>query len=66
MSEAAPQAAATQRGALTITPALEALRWNWGDAYEIWHDSEDWHARRRDRVGRLPHSRCGWVPAGRS
>jgi len=34
--------------------ALEALRWDWGDAYEISHDDEDgWHARRRDGLGSL-------------
>ena len=32
--------------------ALEALRWNWGEAYEIGRDDEHgWHARRRDGLG---------------
>jgi hypothetical protein len=32
--------------------ALEALRWDWGDAYEIGHDDErGWRARRRDGLG---------------
>ncbi len=34
--------------------ALEALRWHWGDAYEIGHDDEHgWHAARRDQIGGL-------------
>jgi hypothetical protein len=34
--------------------ALEALRWHWGDAYEIGRDdASDWHARRRDGLGGL-------------
>jgi hypothetical protein len=32
--------------------ALEALRWDWGEAYEIGRDDErGWHARRRDDLG---------------
>jgi hypothetical protein len=32
--------------------ALEALRWNWDDAYRIgWDDDRGWHARRRDGLG---------------
>lgn len=32
--------------------ALEALRWDWGEAYEIGRDDEHgWHARRRDGLG---------------
>lgn len=31
--------------------ALEALDWNWGDAYEIGRDEDVWHARRRDGLG---------------
>ena len=31
--------------------ALEALRFGWGDAYEIWHDEGGWRARRRDGLG---------------
>ena len=34
-------------------PALSALIYGWGDAYEIWHDSEGWHARRRDGLGEV-------------
>jgi len=34
--------------------ALEALRWNWGEAYLIGHDDErGWWAARRDRIGSL-------------
>jgi hypothetical protein len=34
--------------------ALEALRWDWGEAYEIGRDDErGWHARRRDGLGCL-------------
>jgi hypothetical protein len=34
--------------------ALQALQWNWGEAYEIGHDSErGWWAARRDRTGSL-------------
>lgn len=37
--------------------ALEALRWDWGDAYEIgFDDDRSWHARRRDGLG-------GWLTA---
>ena len=32
-------------------PALSALIYGWGDAYEIWHDEVGWHARRRDGLG---------------
>lgn len=35
----------------TAGEALEALEFGWGDAYEIWHDGGDWHARRRDGLG---------------
>ena len=32
--------------------ALEAFRWDWGEAYEIGRDAErGWHARRRDGLG---------------
>jgi hypothetical protein len=41
---------------------LEALRWNWGEAYEIGHDDErGWWAARRDRIGSLL---TGADPAG--
>ena len=34
--------------------ALEALRWDWGEAYLIGHDDErGWWAARRDRIGSL-------------
>jgi hypothetical protein len=33
---------------------LEALRWDWGEAYLIGHDDErGWWAARRDRIGSL-------------
>jgi hypothetical protein len=51
MDQAAPQAAPggkTSGDELT----LSALRYGWGDAYEIGFDSErGWHARRRDGRG---------------
>jgi hypothetical protein len=31
--------------------ALEALRWNWGVAYEIGVDDSQWWCRRRDGIG---------------
>jgi hypothetical protein len=32
--------------------ALDQLRWDWGEAYEIGRDGErGWHARRRDGLG---------------
>ncbi len=47
-----PQAART-----ATDHALEALRWDWGEAYEIGLDDElGWHARRRDGLG-------GWLTA---
>lgn len=36
--------------------ALEALRWNWGEAYEIEVVDDEWRARRRDGLG-------GWLTA---
>ena len=42
-----PQAARTASAV-----ALEALRWDWGDAYEIGCDDDrGWRARRRDGLG---------------
>jgi hypothetical protein len=32
---------------------LEALRWDWGDAYEIGLGDRQWHARRKDGKGAL-------------
>ena len=32
-------------------PALSALIYGWGDAYEIWRDEEGCHGRRRDGLG---------------
>lgn len=40
---------------LTMT-ALESLRWNWGDAYEIGMTDSGWRARRADGLG-------GWITA---
>jgi hypothetical protein len=58
MDEAAARAAGTKTGAETvehpagIEQALEALRFHWGDAYEIGHDDErGWWAKRRDGLG---------------
>lgn len=36
--------------------ALEALRWNWGEGYEIEIIDDTWQARRRDGLG-------GWITA---
>ena len=36
--------------------ALDALRWNWGSAYQIETDGDTWRARRLDRLG-------GWMEA---
>jgi hypothetical protein len=41
----------------TAMNALDALRWNWGSAYEIETDGGTWRARRLDRLG-------GWMEAG--
>ena len=51
MSEAAPQAAAA--GSRTgHNQELAALRYGWGEAYEIGHDEDHgWRARRRDGLG---------------
>src|SRR5260370_8426148 len=52
MDQAAPQAVGIEQAAHATGQALEALRWNWGDAYEIGHDDErGWWAKRRDGVG---------------
>jgi hypothetical protein len=49
MGETAPQAA---RGKTPDERALEALRWNWGEAYRIgWDVARDWWANRRDGLG---------------
>jgi hypothetical protein len=38
-----------------IDAELEALRWNWGDAYRIeWDEENGWRARRLDGLG-------GWL-----
>lgn len=40
--------------ARTEDHALEALRWDWGEAYLIGHgDEHGWWASRRDRIGAL-------------
>jgi len=40
-----------------VDPALSALQFNWGDAYEIELVRDIWRARRRDGLG-------GWITAG--
>ncbi len=51
MDEAAPQAAP---GTAASARALEALTWDWGEAYLIGHDDErGWWASRRDQIGDL-------------
>lgn len=53
MDEAAPQAGGTTQIAAR-DQALEALRFHWGDAYEIGEDDENgWWAKRRDGIGGL-------------
>jgi hypothetical protein len=50
--EDAPQAPDGPRSTIGDQYALEALRWDWGDAYEIGRDDErGWWARRRDGLG---------------
>jgi hypothetical protein len=50
MSDAVPLTDLTGAG----QDALAALRFNWGEAYEISHDDEHgWHARRLDGLGGL-------------
>jgi len=52
--EDAPQASDRPSSTIADKHALEALRWDWGDAYDIGHDDEHgWHARRRDGLGDL-------------
>jgi hypothetical protein len=41
----------------TAMNALDALRWDWGKAYEIDGADDEWRARRRDGLG-------GWMEAG--
>jgi hypothetical protein len=63
MTRAAKGIAAGERSAgdsgeagppLGTEAALEALRWNWGTAYDIGcNEADGWHARRRDGKGRL-------------
>jgi hypothetical protein len=36
--------------------ALETLRWDWGEAYLIEIDGDEWRAKRRDGLG-------GWIEA---
>lgn len=51
MNGSEPQAARDMKG-IAARDALDALRWHWGDAYEIGHDDEHgWRARRRDGLG---------------
>lgn len=50
MDEAAPPQAA--EGKTPDDQSLEALRWNWGEAYRIeWDATREWWARRRDGLG---------------
>jgi len=51
MEQAAPQAAGRTQTAATVMEALGDVRHHWGDAYEIWRNSEGFHALRRDGVG---------------
>jgi hypothetical protein len=42
----------TAAGRTLIKHELEALRWHWGEAYEIcWDDARGWWARRLDGLG---------------
>jgi hypothetical protein len=50
--EAAPPTAGTIQCMTARDAALEALRWNWGDGYDIGEDDEHgWWAMRRDGKG---------------
>ena len=50
--EDAPQASDGPRSTIDDKHALEALRWDWGEAYDIGRDDErGWRARRRDGLG---------------
>jgi hypothetical protein len=48
-----PQETATGKAGMN---ALDALRYDWGSAYEIEGDTDHWRARRRDGLG-------GWIDA---
>ena len=37
--------------AMEADAALHALQWNWGDAYDIGRDGDEWWFRRRDGLG---------------
>jgi hypothetical protein len=51
MSEGGPQAAGNTVDAVARA-ALESVRYDWGDAYDIGYDDEHgWHAKRRDGRG---------------
>jgi hypothetical protein len=59
MNGTEPQTASSIARAAAVHE-LEALRWDWGDAYEIEHGDEDgWRAKRRDGLG-------GWLTAASS
>ena len=46
----------TEDGSAAARNALEALRYDWGRAYEIEVNGGEWRARRRDGLG-------GWITA---
>jgi hypothetical protein len=53
MEHAAGRTAASTGMTAADREALDALRWHWGDAYEIGRDEDrGWWARRRDGRGR--------------
>jgi hypothetical protein len=53
MNEAEPQPA-VKMASTAAGYELEALRFDWGDAYEIGFDDEHgWHAKRRDGLGAI-------------
>lgn len=52
MEDAAGRTTASTRATAADTDALDALRWHWGEAYEIGVDDErGWWARRGDGLG---------------
>lgn len=52
MDSAADQNTASKRATAADQAALEALEFDWGDAYLIGQDGKDgWQARRRDQIG---------------
>jgi hypothetical protein len=54
--DAAEETATAGNSGKTAMNALEALRYDWGSAYEIERNGHEWRARRLDGLG-------GWMDA---